>query len=102
MPRMSSDRRTVAFDSITVSNTAVGLTQSNVRGSSSQPMAEEVLLTVETDQIRWRDDGTDPTSSVGHLVNPGGLITLSSRDRIEKFRAIRVTTNATLRVSYIA
>jgi hypothetical protein len=29
-----------------------------------------VLISVDTDDIRWRDDGVDPTASVGNLIQP--------------------------------
>ena len=102
MGRILTQVETVAYDSLTVSNLAKRLTLTKIRGSTTQPRAEGVLITVEGDQIRWRDDGTDPTDTEGHLANPGSTIELDGRNRVEKFRAIRVTTDATLRVSYLA
>jgi hypothetical protein len=85
-----------AYEAITVSSTAIGFTASNM----DSPRCRAVFITVESDQIRFRIDGTDPTSSEGHLVNAGSNITLVNEHDIHKFKAIRVTTDATLRVTY--
>ena len=90
---------TFAFESITVTDSATRLTIANVRGSGAP--AEKAFITVEVASIRYRDDGSDPTSSIGHLVFIGDTVSLDSRDKIEKFRAIRTgSTSATLRVDY--
>ena len=103
MPVIQSPLRVIAYDSISIPASSTRLTLANVRGTSERFMAEKVIITVETAQIRWRDDGTDPTSSEGHLANVGAVITLDNRERIESFRAIRTgSTSATLRVSYLA
>ena len=104
MPQHVSQLSAVAFDQITVATSAIGLTTANVRGyGSNRFAAEKVIITVETAQIRWRDDGTDPTTTVGFLANVGTVLTLDNRDRIEKFRAIRTGgTSALLNVSYLA
>lgn len=36
--------------------------------------ARRALISVETQAVRWRDDGEDPTDSVGHLLPPGGFM----------------------------
>lgn len=88
-------------DQITVGAAAVGLTQSKVRNGGR--WAEKVLLTVGTATIRWLDDGTDPTSTVGHVAYAGDVITLDNRNRIEKWRGIRTgAVSAVLDVSYFA
>ena len=103
MPQLQDLLRTVAYASITVADSATRLTLGNVRGNSGQFAAEKVILTVETASIRWRDDGTDPTSTEGHLATVGTVLTLPNRNRIDAFRAIRTSaTSATLRVSYLA
>ena len=103
MPQLQSLLRTVAFESITVADSATRLTIGNVLGNSGQSMAEAVTILVETAQLRWRDDGTDPTSSVGNLANVGSILRIENRNRILAFRAIRTgSTSATLRVNYYA
>ena len=84
-----------AFESVTVDDTADILT------AATYGTSKRALLTVETAQIRFRLDGTAPTSSVGHIANAGDQIVLASNGDIANFKAIRTTsTSATLRCSY--
>ena len=89
-----------AARSLTVGASSTRLPINTIRG---QPIIQKVELTVETAQIRWWDDGTDPTASVGQVANVGTRIVLANRNRIENFRAIRTgSTSATLRGVYLA
>ena len=56
------------------------------------------LLQAEAQNIRWRDDGTDPTTSVGMLLNAGQII-LYDGD-LAKIRFIAATSGGILNVSY--
>lgn len=89
------------FETVTVSNTGIGFTATKYRPADTSRKATTVLLTVEGDSLRFRLDGTNPTASVGHLVTAGGSVTLEGYDNIKNFRAIRVTTDATVRVSFM-
>lgn len=97
-------KKCFAFETLTVSNTAVGLTATtyHVKSSTAAPnqIAEYATITVETDSIRYRTDGTDPDGSTGHLLGPGDVLYLTSADDIRRFKAIRVTNDSTLMVSY--
>ena len=81
------------YESITVSTTAVGITDSVRSGR------DRALITVETDEVRFRSDGPAPTASEGHLVSAGDSIILESAQELVNFKAIRVTTDATLKVT---
>lgn len=86
-----------AFDDevITVADSAVGLT------SGTYLTATKAEMTLETAQIRVRKDGSDPTASVGHLVEVGDLIVLSSASDIANFKAIRTgSTSGKLTITY--
>ena len=92
-------RSAYAFEQITVATTAIGLTTANIRRGTGS--TKKVVITVESARVRYRVDGTDPTSSVGDLVNPSQRITLTSFSDIENFSAIRDgSTSATLDVHY--
>ena len=80
------------YQQLPVGATAVGLT---IPAGAIQ-MA---VAMVETDAIRYRDDGTDLTSTVGTPVQINVPITIC-RGSLSKFKAIRVTTNATLNILY--
>jgi len=83
------------YESITVADSAIGLTAAKYLD------AEHAEITLETAQIRFRLDGTDPTSSEGHLVEVGDVITLNSAAQIAGFKAIRTgSTSGVLKVTY--
>jgi len=83
------------YESLTVSSTAVALTEAKAQ------LAQEAIVSVETDQVRYRLDGTAPTSSEGHLLEAGDYLVLRGYGQVNSFQAIRVTTDATLRVTYL-
>lgn len=65
--------------------------------------ANRAVVVIEDDDIRWTDDGQDPTSTFGILYGPTASLSrfeLVSREQIEAFQAIRVTTDAELNISY--
>lgn len=84
-----------AFETITVSTTAIGLT------TVTRDDANHALLTSEGADFRYRVDGTDPTASVGHLVLAGAVLVLEGRGELQNFKAIRdAAVDITLSVSY--
>jgi hypothetical protein len=100
-----------SHESITVSTTALGLTSSKYapgdstaetlpRHATRRRNAEVALITVETDAIRWTCDGTTPTAAIGHKASVDDTIRLEGFDAIRLFKAIRVTTDSTLKVTY--
>jgi hypothetical protein len=56
-------------------------------------------VTIETDSIRVRFDGGDPTT-VGHLCPIGATIILEGARELNGFRCIAQNIGATLRVSH--
>lgn len=89
-----------AFETITVAGTAVELTESTYTDSNGK-VAKKALITVESAQLRWRADGTAPTSSVGHALNPYDSLILIGSENIRNFKSIRVgSTSAKISVSY--
>lgn len=88
------------YAAVTVAGTAIGLldtiTEAAIRKFGANVKATVV---VETAQVRYRADGTDPTASVGTPADPDDVIELESADEIVKFRAIRTGgTSAALHV----
>lgn len=77
-------------ESITVADTAIGLTAANIALATSLHgrNVKQVTMTVETAQIRCCWDGTTPTTTVGHIRNIGDVIELDGADAA-KFLAIR-------------
>lgn len=58
------------------------------------------LIVAETQAVRWRDDGTAPTASVGMPLAVG--ISLSYDGDLKAIRFIQSAATATLNVSYYA
>jgi hypothetical protein len=89
-----NDIATILYEKITVTTgSAVGLTNLPERCS-------EVLVIVETNDIRYRTDGTDPTSTTGMPMSAGQNIVLVKWADISRFKAIAVSATAYLSVEY--
>lgn len=58
------------------------------------------LIVPEMQGIRWRDDGTDPTASVGMPVAAGSY--LSYDGDLNRIKFIEQTASAKINVSYYA
>lgn len=86
---------TLDNETITVADSAVGLT------TATYLDAIRAEMTLESGQIRFWSDGTDPTASVGRIVNVGDDIILNSVAQIAGFKAIRTgSTSGKLSVEY--
>ena len=84
-----------AYEALTVTNAAaVSLTQ------ATYDAARCALITVEDNPIRFRTDGTAPTTSEGHYVSPGDSIEVHFSADIFHFKAIATAGNAKLKVTY--
>lgn len=98
-------------ETLTVSNVSKALTASvyapTVTGQAAAlSRADYAYITVETDSIRWWPcTGTActvgaPTSTTGHVVTAGSSFTVWGFANIQNLRMIRMTTDATIQVSY--
>ena len=86
-----------AREAITVATSSIGLSAEFV----TQGPAVRAVLSLETAQIRFAYDGDAPTSTAGHLMDPGDVITLEGAQSISRFRAIRTGgTSGVLTVTY--
>ncbi len=97
IPTDSGDILYDAFESITVSTTAVALT-ANLRNTHVF-----AFITVEGAPVRYRPDGdvTAPTSTVGHALEIGDTLAIRGTEQLEKIRFIRRDgADGTLMVSY--
>lgn len=83
----------VGYEQKTVSTTAVTLTK--------PAGASRAIVMVEDQPIRYREDGTAPTSSVGVLCPAGTRFELESSSAISNFKAIRSGgTDGVISVNY--
>jgi len=89
-----------AKEELTVSSTVVALTSSVYR-PTGQTAASKAFITVEDNPIRYWYDGSDPTSTSGHLAAAGATIELEPLEDIENFKCIRATAaDAAIKVTY--
>lgn len=94
---MNEDFKTPGnYEAIAVSSTAVSLTIAKYM-LGHETMA---LITVETDSIRWRADGEDPTAAEGLLLPAGYSISIAGKMVLNNFKMIRVTGDASVKVQY--
>ena len=88
-----------AFETITV-NTAIGFTVATITNTRSET-AIKAVVTVETAQIRYRVDGENPSSTVGHVLDDGDVLVLQGESEILDFRAIKTTgTNGKIQCTF--
>ena len=84
------------FERLAVSNTAVGL--------ASIPSNVPIVLVqvdIESNNIRFRADGTNPTATVGTLGQVDQVLWMDGNaDEWTNFRAIRVSSDAVLSITY--
>lgn len=82
-----------AFETVTVSSTAIGFTASlfsNVKAAQ---------IAVKTANIVYRVDGGAPTASVGYPVVAGKSVLVCGENNVRNFLAIRSTVTAAMDVT---
>lgn len=62
--------------------------------------ARFVLLRAEAQDIRWRDDGTDPTATVGQLLKAGDTAVFEYGGNLKALKAIAASPGAILNASF--
>jgi len=98
------DRDYRDYESITVADTAIGFTASKITPSSGEVAnkdAELAFCRLETANVRYRMDGTDPTSSEGVLLKADETVIIVGTSNVKRFRAIRTgSTSGVLKVMF--
>ena len=85
----------INFETITVSTVAKTITATLI-----DQQHDNALITCEAASVRFRLDGTAPTATVGHVLDPGDVLELCGMGELGKFQAIRRDgADATLQVS---
>lgn len=89
-PVVDGTQQHKGYQQITSLGSAVGLTP---------PAGSRVaLIQPEGQNVRWRDDGTNPTASVGVLLYNGDLFLYSGN--LGDIRLIEVAASAKVNISY--
>jgi hypothetical protein len=79
-------------------SSAIGLTVPVRTPDGMSAKANFALIVAETQNVRWRDDGVDPTASVGMLLVAN--IPFQYDGDLSKIKFIETTASAKLNVSY--
>jgi hypothetical protein len=74
----------IGYENLTVSSTAVGFTATTVTR-----LARSAVIVVEDADVRWRSDGTAPTSSAGTLLREGSSFIVRGEANILNIQFIR-------------
>lgn len=90
----------LGYQQISSLSSATGLTvpSVDVNGLSCKPTI--AIITPETQAVRWRDDDTNPTASVGMPLAAG--VTLQYDGDLTKIKFIEQTASAKLNITYYA
>lgn len=86
----ATDSPSKGFEQVTSMATATSLT--------APAVATSATIQAETQDIRWRDDGTDPTATVGMLLAAGE--SMHYQGDLEALRLIETAASASLNVTY--
>ena len=82
-PWHNPERQSIAFEAITVTNAAIGLTSATL---ASNVAAE---ITVENGSIRFRTDGSAASANVGHLLRDGDILYLDNPSEMANLSMFR-------------
>jgi hypothetical protein len=86
-------QRQFTYEQITVSSAAVAI------AAATLDNMQACQLRVETNNVRYRQDGTAPTAAIGMPVNAGDALTFVSIADAKQARFIRQTSDAVLNVA---
>ncbi len=92
IPTVQGYLQPAGYEQITSLGSAVGLAAIPAGG------AKMALIQAEAQNIRWRDDGTNPTTSVGMILVANDTLLYSGTLSAIKF--IEVTATAKINVTY--
>lgn len=78
------------FEQIVVGSTAVGIASATTNPTGRQQM-NTCSARLETAEIRFRDDGTDPTATTGTPMDDNDVLTITGNAVARRIRFIRST-----------
>lgn len=88
----------LGYQQITDLSSAVGLTVPAVDEAGNKMMPTRAFIVAEGNSVRWRDDGTAPTASVGMILIQNNV--LSYDGDLNSIKFIQTGAGAKLNVSY--
>jgi len=79
------------FETINITNAAA-----SQLGATYRARAKAVLITIETNNIRYRIDGDDPTNLLGHVVFANGGLTFKDPYSLQQLRMISLAAGGSV------
>ena len=89
----------MGFEQITVSTVSIGFT-ATLAYPTGGIQADMAQITLATNAATYRDDGIDPTATVGFPIAVGNQYMVCGLTAIKQARFIRVSADGTLNVLY--
>jgi hypothetical protein len=98
--RLNDKQTAFNFETLTVGASAIGPTVATIWPASGFE-ATYGLFTVETNTVRYRMDGTDPTASVGHPLYADQNLEVHGKENLRNLKFIQVSGGATVSCTYM-
>jgi hypothetical protein len=90
----------IGYQQITNLSSAVGLTVPVLDKNGLNQKPTFALIVAETEAVRWRDDGVNPTTTVGMPLAVG--VPLQYDGDLSRIKFIEQTSGGVLNISYYA
>jgi hypothetical protein len=104
MPNLWDDQLVAGdFEQISISSTAKGFTSTKLQPTSGDydgKSAHKVVVVPEDGSLRYRSDGTDPTTAVGMLLATEETLELKGYSTLSNTNFIALSGTVTLNVTY--
>ena len=78
----------VTYEQITVATSSIGIT-ATITNPTGYPQQNTCVLRLETAQVRYRTDGTAPSSTVGTPLEIGDVLVITTNEDARRVRFIR-------------
>lgn len=88
----------MGYQQLSPLSSATGLTVPTQTPDGLAAKANFAVIVAETQNVRWRDDGTDPTASLGMLLVAG--VPFQYDGDLSRIKFIETTASAKVNVSY--
>lgn len=88
----------MGYEEVAVSSTAIGFTTATIQTATTA--ASFAYVYVGSNAVRWRDDGTSPTASVGQPASAGERLQVCGKKAVAAIRFIRQSADATIFASF--
>jgi hypothetical protein len=90
----------IALDLASLASHVATVSTSAVNLPNIPATATHALLSIETNDLRWLDTGTNPSATQGHKLAADNYFWISGRQRLLDWKMIRVSADATITVTY--